>query len=205
MSLSQLRRNWHPNTWAEIRSVWIELVPESDSIQPVITRHFLGRIVNNREAGYVFEDWVLAALKLAGFAGLTSFDVPRVFFPSQRLEQVDGLLFQGFQGFLIESKFLPGNVDFGPVAQLHVCVEQRPAGTLGLFFSAFDYTGPAQDLLLALRPIKVLLFSQADLVWGMDSLEKFQKMIKYKWLLALKDGLPYAPSKGAEMLDFFGI
>lgn len=196
--------NWHPRQWADIRNVWLELVPESVSIQSSITRRFLGRTVNNREAGYVFEDWVLAALKMVGFSGIGSYDVRRVNFPTQTLEQVDGLIFQGFQGFLVESKFYPGNVGFGPVAQLHICVEQRPVGTIGLFFSAFDYTAPAHDLLLALRPIKVLLFNQSDIVWAINSNDNFRKLIRYKWLLALKDGLPFAPARDVEALELFG-
>jgi hypothetical protein len=79
--------------------------------------------------------------------------------------RVDGV---GWQGFPIESQFWAAKVDFDPIALLHVPVGQRPVGTLGLYLSAFDHTAAALESAAGLRPIRVLLFDQKDLIWAME-------------------------------------
>src|SRR5205823_3934350 len=110
---------------------------------------------------------------------------------SRTREQIDGMVFEGWQGFLIESKFWTGKVDFGPIALLHFLVETRPVGTLGLFFSAFGYTRPAQESANRLHPLRVLLFERRDLEWALAR-EPFKgsmlEMVRRKWMLAVKRG-----------------
>ena len=192
---------WNPTTWNDIRTCWDELVPESRAIQQQITRNFQALSLNSVDAGHVFERWVLETLRLGGVSGHWSYSVQRSS-GLQALEQVDGLVFEGYQGFLIESKFLSRNVDFGPIAQLHVCVEQRPIGTLGLLFSAFGFTDPALELSSALRPIRVLLFNQNDLLWVLESRDRVKEMLRRKWRLAVRDGCSF--SDVTTHLDLFG-
>jgi hypothetical protein len=103
------------------------------------------------------------------------------------------MLFDGWQGFLVESKCWRDKVGFGPVARLHVLVEQRQAVTLGLFFSAFGFTAAAADSAELLRPIRVLLFDQHDIEFGIRTAKSMRDTIHQKWLLALKFGRPNLP------------
>src|SRR5438552_10236857 len=82
-------------------------------------------------------------------------------------EQIDGLVVDGWQSFLIESKFWTDPVDFNPIALLHTLLDTRPVGTLELFFSAFGYTEPAKESADRLRPARVLLFEPDDLKWAL--------------------------------------
>jgi hypothetical protein len=131
ITLRELRTNWQPATWEDVRSTWFDLVPESrDVLHARIRRRFRGRAVTPQQAGWVFEEWLLKTLQFVGYSGHPSYQVKPIVASPGPLEEVDGLIFEGFQGFLIEAKFLPKGVDFGPIAQLHVCVAQRPSGTL---------------------------------------------------------------------------
>jgi hypothetical protein len=99
-------------------------------------------------------------------------------------EQIDGLIFDSWQAFLVEAKLWTDKVDFGPIVLLHDIVDRRPAGTLGLFFSAYGYTYPATECAELLRPIRVLLFDADDLNWALQQ-ESFKgsmrEMIRRKW------------------------
>jgi len=178
-TFKSLLDSWNPEEWSEIQDVWSDLVPDSLRIEPRVVRKFRGKTLTNRQAGYVFESWVIAAFRLSGFSGHSPFTVPRAA-NKRALEHVDGLVFDGYQGFLIESKFSLKGVDFVPVAQLHVCVEHRPVGTLGLLFSAFGFTEPAVELSTMLHPIRVLMIDQNDLKWANDSPKRFRTMIRLK-------------------------
>ena len=85
-------------------------------------------------------------------------------------------------------------MDFGPIARLHCLVQQRQSHTLGLLFSAFGFTAPALDSVELLRPIRVLLFDQNDVEFGLQSAEKMRGMIHSKWALALKFGRANLPA-----------
>ncbi|MEJ7638717.1 MAG: hypothetical protein WKF75_12265, partial [Singulisphaera sp.] len=67
-------------------------------------------------------------------------------------------------------------------------VEQRTVGTLGLFFSAFGYTPPAFESTEYLRPIRVLLFDPIDITWALGHPGGMMKMVRRKWVLALRSG-----------------
>ena len=153
---------WKAADAKELRKVWKAL--RMDLIDENTERSFRGRTLAPEQAGDVFERWVLEAFRLSGMTGHYAFPVPLRASESIR-EQIDGLVIDGWQGFLVESKFWMKKVDFGPIALLHSHVETRPAGTLGLFFSAFGYTTPALESAELLRPIRVMLFDSSDLLW----------------------------------------
>jgi hypothetical protein len=75
-------------------------------------------------------------------------------------------------------------------------VERRPAGTLGLFFSAFGYTAAALESADRLHPFRVLLFDGTDLSWALTK-KSFKgsvaEMVRRKWMLAVKHGRSRMP------------
>lgn len=183
-----LPTDWRADNPAHLRRIWADLHPESD--EAGTERKFGDVSLSLRQAGDVFERWVLEAFRLSGTSGHYAFRVPLGNSGNTR-EQIDGMILDGWQGFLVESKFWTDKVDFSPLAVLHYLVETRPVGTLGLFFSAFGYTSAAFESTEILRPLRVLLFDQRDLDWALRP-GKFQgrmaEMVRQKWLLALKYG-----------------
>jgi hypothetical protein len=180
-------------------TIWKDLRP--DLKEEAVERKFAGQSLTAEQAGDVFERWLLEAFRLSGMVGHYAFRVPFRGSGSTR-EQIDGLLFDGWAGFLIESKFWTKKVDFGPIALLDFAVGTRPVGTLGLFFSGFGYTAAALESAQLLRPIRVLLFDQEDLDWALDEKAlkgssatkgfrgRMAEMVKRKWMLAVKFGHP---------------
>jgi hypothetical protein len=150
-------------------------------------RTFRHQAVTPEQVGTVFEGCVLEAFRLSGHTGHYPFTVPMQGSGSTR-EQIDGLVLDGWQSFLIESKFWTGQVDFGPIALLHTLLDTRPVGTLGLFFSAFGYTQPAIESTDRLRPVRVLLFDLEDLHWALAR-KPFKgsmlELVRRKWVLAV--------------------
>ncbi len=180
--------DWVAQSPEELRQVWSDLQPADRD--PAAQRRFRGQRLTLEQAGNVFERWVLEAFRLSGHTGHYPFRVPMRDSGNTR-EQIDGLFIDGWQAFLLESKFWTSKVDFGPIALLHVLLETRPAGTLGLFFSAFGYTTPALASASRLHPKRVLLFDDVDLNWFLTR-EPFRgsmaTMVRRKWLLAVKYG-----------------
>jgi hypothetical protein len=187
-------RTWRARNWGELRAIWGGLMPELAG-RKSLERRFRSQLLTPQYAGAVFERWMLEAFRLSGAAVRESYVVPMPDSAAPR-EQIDGSLTEGWQGFLIESKFWPSNVDFDPIAVLHVLVEQRPVGTLGLFFSAFGYTPPAVELAGRLRPIRVLLFDQNDLLWAMKPGHGMMKLVRERWIFAVQYGGPFLPRPG---------
>jgi hypothetical protein len=179
---------WRARNPKHLREIYSDLRPESND--PGTGRTFAGQALTLEQAGGVFERWVLEAFRLSGQTGHYSFEVSMSGSGTTR-EQIDGMVLDGWQGFLIESKFWTGKVDFGPIALFHTIVDTRPIGTLGLFFSAFGYTYPAQESADRLRPMRVLLFDHVDLTWALAK-EPFKgsmaEMVRRKWVLAVQYG-----------------
>lgn len=175
--------------------------PEEDD--PGVERRFREQILTPEQAGTVFERRVLEAFRLSGHTGHYPFTVPMQASGSIR-EQIDGLVIDGWQSFLVESKFWIGQVDFGPIALLHTLLDTRPVGTLGLFFSAFGYTQPAKESTDRLRPVRVLLFDQDDLDWALVKRPfkgSMMEMVRRKWPLAVM----YSRSSASvsDLIDLF--
>jgi hypothetical protein len=183
---------WKATGVTELRKVWEDLRP--DSADESVERKFAGESLTLDQAGAVFERWVLEAFRLSGWTGHYAFRVPLGESGSTR-EQIDGLLLDGWQGFLVESKFWTNKVDFGPIALLHALVDLRPVGTLGLFFSAFGYTAPAVESARLLRPLRVLLFDKDDLGDALAEGKTFKgrmaEIVRRKWALAVQTGRPH--------------
>jgi hypothetical protein len=182
-------RDWQADDWDGLRTIWADLYPTGGE-----PPRFGPDVLTPQQAGWVFERWVLEAFRLSGAAGHYPYGT--------RQEQIDGLVFDGWQGFLIESKFQASKVDIDPIYRLHVIVEQRLVGAFGLFFSASGYTDPAIEKAGSLRPIRVLLFEASDLMWALGTPGGMMSMLRRKWSLALKHGIPSAPV--SDPIDLFG-
>ena len=190
-------RDWSAKDVDELRAVWADLRPESDDAET--ERRFFGRTLTAEESD-VFERWLMEAFRLSGATGQPAFQVPMAE-SRQTREQLDGLIVDGGQTYLVEAKFWPGKVDFGPIALLHALIGFRPGGTMGLLFSPFDYTRPALESAGMLRPIAVLLFDREGLAWALPpknvtkqkATRAFQgrmiEMVRRKRFLANRDGV----------------
>ncbi len=180
--------SWMARDWDHLREVWDRLIPEDNS--PTVLE---GRNLTPQESGILFERLVMEAFRLEGHDVHGPFPIQGR--ESGRiLEQIDGLIISGWQGFLVESKFWKDPVDVGPIFTLHARVASRPVGTIGLFFSASDYTDSATESAEYLRPVQVLLFDSSDLEWGFARPGRMMAMVRRKWALALKHGKPHLPT-----------
>jgi hypothetical protein len=47
------------------------------------------------------------------------------------------------------------------------------------------------------------MFNQKDLVWALQSRETFDKLVPFKWRLALRNGRPFEPLESAIDYEFF--
>ncbi len=180
--------DWTASNVGQLRRIWTDLRPEVDDRDA--ERRFRDQLLSPEQAGLVFERWVLEAFRLSGHTGHYAFTLPQRE-SAVALEQVDGLIFDGWQGFLVESKFWTAKVDFAPIALLQALVSARPDGTMGLFFSVFGYTAPAKELTDRLHPRQVLLVEADDLAWALDQRSfkgSMVKMVRRKWMLAVKTG-----------------
>lgn len=148
--------DWKATDWDDLREIWRELTDIDGS--PI----FRGEEIDKSQAGYVFETWITQAFRLSELEFEPPFRVPRE--PGgneQTLAELDGFAILDQNRFIIESKFQ--QVDFAPIARMHLLAEQRPVGTMGLLFAAGGFTAPAFDSAHILRPIRALLFPQADI------------------------------------------
>jgi hypothetical protein len=194
--------SWQASDKKDLVSIWTGLRPNLDD--QTAERTFREKSLTPAQAGLVFQRWLLEAFRLSGAAGHYAYQVPLKENGMTR-EEIDGLVFANGQGYLLEAKFWCQKVDFGPIALLNCRVEQRPQGTLGLFFSAFGYTPPALESAELFHPSRVLLFEHKDLVWSLEQ-KKFMgsmaEMVLRKWRLAVKYGRPNMPVANETTLSF---
>ncbi len=180
-------RAWDADGWDDLRAIWEDLIPDPDV--PPMFRHISSLILNPQQSGWVFERWVMEAFRLSGAEvehrhrnlRTGSFNL---------LEEIDGLVYDGWQGFLVETKYEKDPVSIDPIFRLHLMAEQRPAGTLGLFFSMSGFTGPALELSDRLRPIRVLLIEEKDVRMNLQNqpLPDMISMVRNKWKRAVQSG-----------------
>jgi hypothetical protein len=184
--------NWHAKDWPELTRIWRELVPEHENelAHSKSVRRFQKSVITPKQGGYIFERWVIEAFRLSGYETEPGWNVPGLKNSSTR-EQIDGLVLDGWQAFLVESKFREKGVGFDPIALLHGQVSQRPPGCLGLLFSAFGFTIPARESALLHQPLRALLFNGYNLIEGMGSEESWRRMLKKTWVQAVKYGDPF--------------
>lgn len=195
-------RSWEASDWDELSAIWRELFPEPTAEQPAPEPKFRDQGLSSQQAGDVFERWVLQAFRHdpAG-SQLRCVDSYRNPADGKTVEQIDGLIFDGWQAFLIESKNWGDRIDFAPLAKFHHAVERRPIGLLGLFFAPNGYTDPALELVTLLRPIRVLLFDGRDLNWAVENRTGMLAMVRRKWELAVQYGDPSLPVAGRTSLE----
>jgi len=179
-------RDWNAHDRENLRATWLALVGSSEGGPPT----FRDEVIDPRKSGWVFERWVLEAFRLDGVQGYHRFASPMTTSGRTR-EEIDGLVYDGWQGFLIEAKNEGNRVGIDPIFRLHLMAEQRPIGTMGLMFSMSGFTDPAIELAERLRPIRILLFDRNDLDWAITPEGGMLAMVRRKWTLALRSGRPH--------------
>src|SRR5207248_1375082 len=58
-------RTWKAASWDELRSIWNALSPPPDPASGKVVRTFRSRDLTPSEAGFVFERWLMEALRLS--------------------------------------------------------------------------------------------------------------------------------------------
>jgi hypothetical protein len=184
-------RLWEPKGWDDLEATWEDLIREHTSLSPEkeAKSYFQSSPITNQQAGRVFERWVIGAFKESGADVEYPFTVLGGQIPGRRLvEEHDGLLFDGWQGFLIQSKFSPKTtLNIEPITKLKAHVESRPTSTIGLFFSAFGISVPALYEAGRLRPVHLLIFQRVDILWAIKRRD-ILNLVKRRWQLAVKYG-----------------
>jgi hypothetical protein len=195
----EIIRRWRPTDHAELFSCWMSLFPEYQEALPLPEeprRCFQERELTPQQAGWVFEHWICEAIRhVAPVTDRVQGPFTVHLDSSERAkEEVDGLVTLGWQGFLIQSKLESDPTPFDPIARLHLQVERRPLGTLGLFYSR-AYSRAAEELVRELRPIRVLLFRTREIDWALTRSQPLDmlEIVRRKWRAALELAIPDFP------------
>ncbi len=183
-------RGWDADGWDDLRAIWDDLIPARES-SPLFRDH---DILTPQQRGWIFERRVMEAFRLSGAATEHRHRNPMAT-DSGMLEEIDGLVFDGWQAFLVEAKYERHRVGIDPIFRLHLMAEQRPVGTLGLFFSISGFTSPAPELSERLRPIRVLLFAAKDIEWALRVGAGMMELVREKWTRAVRSGRPHSPDR----------
>lgn len=186
MAENDIYKNWQARDWQHMHEVWRELVGPVNTDAEEYSPTFKGSNITLQQAGYVFENWIIQGFRLNGSDIDPPFSVSINPGADERpSHQLDGLLFTDSREFLVESKFT--QVDFTPIARLHLLVESRPIGTMGILFAARGFTIPAIDLAHIQRPIRVLLFNRQELEYALQA-NDFLGAVRLKLRRAVKYG-----------------
>ncbi len=182
---------WIPSGWDELVAAWEELLPEEtdpDGSGPIV-RRFQSSPITPQLAGKVFERWIIGAFQAGGARVEYPHKVPMPDHPeSGVLEEIDGLVFDNWQGFLVQSKFWERqSVDFAPISDFFDQVSRRPPGTLGLLFTAFSVSASALEKAKRHSPQSLLLIQRDDIAWACTNRNMLQ-LIERKWRGAVKFG-----------------
>jgi hypothetical protein len=183
-------RLWEPKGWDDLEATWEELIREYASPVPKgkAKSYFQSVPISNQQAGRVFERWVIGAFKASGADVEYSYTVSSAQKPARISEEHDGLLFDGWQGFLVQSKFCPGEIlNIEPIAKLKARLESRPTVTLGLFFSSFPISAQAMIEAARWHPIRSLIFQRLDIEWAIQHRDMLA-LVTRKWRSAVKFG-----------------
>jgi hypothetical protein len=192
VSIKKMLVAWRPADWGNLRDVWSRLAPASPEASQGFSPEFDGRRLRPQEVGHVFEKLVVEAFRLSqGCEVEDPFTNP----PEGKVqEQIDGLVFDGWQAFLIESKNTTEEIAYGEIAKFDHAVARRPIGTLGLFVSLGGYTPATVELTKLLRPIRILLLDRFDVELAINQRD-FLKIVRSRWCDAVKYGDPYLRPK----------
>jgi hypothetical protein len=112
--------------------------------------------------GRAFEYLVIRAFDLEGLIIRWPYVVQ---YPQRfgTVEQVDGAVYLGERAFLVESKNVQEPLAIDAVAKLRFRLEARPPGTMGLVFSAHEFTTPTEVFTQFATPLNILLWNRYDL------------------------------------------
>ena len=156
---------WNARDQDHLRSVWEELIGSEVGDDPeAAAPRFDSRQITLREAGYVFQTWIIEALRISQIPVESPFGVPMDPGTDQStMAELDGFAVLDGCRFIIESKFQ--HIGFGLIARLYWLAEQQRFGRHDRFAVRRPRLYRAGDRVSArfLRPIRVLLFSQVDL------------------------------------------
>ena len=178
--------SWDAGGWDDLRLIWAALAPESEDDPPT----FRSVVLAPQQRGWVFERWVMEAFRLSGATTDHRHANPRAA-SGRTLEEIDGLIYEGWQAFLVEAKAEGEPITIDPIYRLHLMAEQRPVGTMGLIFSLSRFTGPAEELAERLRPIRVLLFDRLDIAATLRAGESMMDLVRRRWIFAIRSGRPF--------------
>ncbi len=142
-------------------------------------------------AGGAFEHLVVRAFELEGAEVRWPYQVT---YPQKfgAVEQIDGVVRLDGMAFLLESKDLDEAASIEALAKLRFRLEARPPGTMGVLFSANDFTLATEVFAQFASPLNVLLWGRTDLDLALPCglmVEGLRAKLKY----AVEDGLPLLP------------
>lgn len=110
------------------------------------------------------------------------------------IEQIDGAIHLELEGLhaLVESKDESASVNVEPIAKLRNQLMRRPAGAIGVCFSASGFTVPARLLANVMAPQAVLLWFPLEVDACMRAepgRRPFSSLLRHKHRIAMETGL----------------
>lgn len=141
------------------------------------------------EAGEAFEYLVIRAFELDPDEPATVRYPYEVSLFDETVEEIDGAVHLAGLSCLVESKDWQKNIAIGPIVKLRSQLLRRPAGTIGLLFSAKAFTKPAIYLAHFTMPQAILLWSEYDIEIAMKE-GKIAEFLRLKHRVCCEDGVP---------------
>jgi hypothetical protein len=138
------------------------------------------------DKGEAFEYLVLRAFELDGAQVRYPYEVTLF---DERAEEIDGAIHLPSLSALVESKDLGGNVPIGPIAKLRNQLLRRPAGTIGVMFSARGFTQPAMLLAHFALPQCILLWTVEELAFALKR-KQMGEFLRLKYRVCIEEGIP---------------
>ncbi|MEM7534821.1 MAG: hypothetical protein AAF639_21775 [Chloroflexota bacterium] len=157
----QYRERAERMSWADLAHLW----------QQIKT----GQTVD-WDSGKALEHFVIRAFQLSDLRVEYPYDVPPT---GQRIEQIDGAVYDQSYIFLIECKDMQ-TVDIEVVAKMRNQLMRRPATTFGCIFVAGRFTQPALMLAGFAIPHRILLWSEKDIETALEN-QNFKSMLREKY------------------------
>lgn len=139
-----------------------------------------------------FEHLIIRAFQLEGVSIRWPYHVT---YPDHRwgtMEQIDGIVRVDGTTFLLESKDLDEAASIETIAKLRFRLESRPPGTMGVVFSANDFTLPTEVFAQFAVPLNILLWGRSDIDHALPRGE-MKEGLRAKLTYAIENGLPLRP------------
>ncbi|MCI0455526.1 MAG: hypothetical protein L0Z62_00935 [Gemmataceae bacterium] len=138
------------------------------------------------DQGEAFEYLVLRAFELDGAQVRYPYTVTLF---DERAEEIDGAIHLPALSALVESKDLGMNVAIGPIAKLRNQLLRRPSGTVGVLFSARDFTPSAILLAHFALPQCILLWRVEELALALKQ-KRMAEFLRLKYRICVENGVP---------------